>query len=149
MGCPGSHPQGHKNPQRRLYSPLPDPAITDEVTDYHKWLCTSLKKIYLMEALHALMQNQTIEMVKTQKSLGFFNHLFLVPKPNNRWRPILDLSTLNKFLKTEKLQKGNTRKHQDFLAERRMGNVHRFKDPYFHIPIIAQFRKYLCFHVQG
>ena len=25
---------------------------------------------------------------------------FLVPKPNNRWRPILDLSTLNTFLNT-------------------------------------------------
>ena len=34
----------------------------------------------------------------------FFNRLFLVPKPNNKWRPILDLSNLNLFLKTEKFR---------------------------------------------
>ena len=57
-----------------------------------------------MEALHALMQKNAVELVRTQKSLGFFNRIFLVPKPNNLWRPILDLSTLNKFLKTEKFK---------------------------------------------
>ena len=30
---------------------------------------------------------------------GHLQFLFLVPKPNNRWRPILNLSSLNKFLK--------------------------------------------------
>ena len=60
-----------------------------------------------MEALHALMQKQAVEMVRTQKSLGFFKRLFLVPKPNNwqsYWRPVFDLSKLNKFLKTEKFK---------------------------------------------
>ena len=43
-------------------------------------------------------------MVNNQKSLGFFNRLFLVPKPNNNWRPILDLSNLNQFLKVQKFK---------------------------------------------
>ena len=30
--------------------------------------------------------------------------LFLVPKPDNKWRPILDLSNLNPFLGTEKFK---------------------------------------------
>ena len=102
MGCPRCQPQRHKNPQR-LYSPLPDPTTNDKVTNHHKWLCTSSQE-QLIEALHAPMQKQAVELVRTQKSLGFFNQLFLVPKPNIPWRSVLDLSTLNKFLKTEKLK---------------------------------------------
>ena len=47
------------------------------------------------------MGKNAVEPVTNQTSLGFYNWLFLVPKPNNRWRPILDLSNLKKFLKTE------------------------------------------------
>ena len=59
---------------------------------------------YLLEALHQLIDKNAVELVQNQKSLGFFNRLFLVPKPNNKWRPILDLSKLNLFLKTEKFK---------------------------------------------
>ena len=50
--------------------------------------------------LYQLVNKNAVEPVANQKSLGFYNWLFLVPKPN-RWRPILDLSTLNTFLSTE------------------------------------------------
>ena len=55
----------------------------------------------LLEALYQLVNKNAVEPVENQNSLGFYNRLFLVPKPNNRWRPILDLSTLNTFLNTE------------------------------------------------
>ena len=91
---------------------------------------------YLMDALHQLIDKNAVELVQNQKSLGFFNRLFLIPKPNNKWRPILDLSKLNLFLKVEKLQ-GEWVTSIDF------------QDAYFHIPIQEQSRKYLRFHVQG
>ena len=53
------------------------------------------RNLHLLEALHQLVNKKAVEPVATQKSLGFYNRLFLVPKPNNQWRPILDLSTLN------------------------------------------------------
>ena len=59
---------------------------------------------YLLEPLHQLIAKNAVELVRHQTSLGFFNRLFLVPKPNNKWRPILDLSKLNLFLKTEKFK---------------------------------------------
>ena len=62
------------------------------------------RNLYLSEALHQLMNKNTVELVQNQKSLGFFNRFFLVPKPNNRWRPILDLRKLNLFLKAEKFK---------------------------------------------
>ena len=59
---------------------------------------------YMLEALHQLIGKNAIELVHNQTSLGFFNRLFLVPKPNSKWRPILDLSKLNLFLKVEKFK---------------------------------------------
>ena len=50
---------------------------------------------YLQEALHFLLQKRAVEKVRVQSSLGFYNRLFIVPKPNQKWRPILDLSALN------------------------------------------------------
>ena len=63
---------------------------------------------------------------------------FLVPKPHNRWRPILDLSkpNLSETIRTT-LQQGEWVTSVDF------------KDPNFHIPIQEQSRKYLKFHVGG
>ena len=55
---------------------------------------------YLLEALHQPMAKNAVELVKHQTSLGFFNRLFLA----NKWRPILDLSKLNLFLKAEKFK---------------------------------------------
>ena len=59
---------------------------------------------YLLEALHQLIEKNVVELVQNQKSPGFFNRLFLVPKSNNKWRPTLDLSKLNLFLKAEKFK---------------------------------------------
>ena len=52
-----------------------------------------LRNSNLTEALHVLMQNNAVEQARSKKSLGFFNQLFLILKPNNHWRPIY-LSTL-------------------------------------------------------
>ena len=62
------------------------------------------RNVYLLEALHQLTKKNAIELVTNQESLGFYNWLLLVPKPNNKWRRILDLSNLNKFLKVEKFK---------------------------------------------
>ena len=59
---------------------------------------------YLLEELQQLVDKNAVELVKHKTSLSFYNRLFLVPKPNNKWRPILDLSHLNLFLKAEKFK---------------------------------------------
>ena len=104
---------------------------------------------YLPEALHQLIAKNAVELVKHQTSLGFFNRLFLVPKPNNKWRPILDLSKLNLFLKTEKFKMETLETIRTSLQQGQWVTSIDFKDAYFHIPIQEQSRKYLRFHVQG
>ena len=104
---------------------------------------------YLLEALQQLMDKNAVERVHNQTSLGFFNRLFLVPKPNNKWRPILDLSKLNLFLKTKKFRMETPETIRTSLWQGEWVTSVDFKDAYFHIPIQEQPRKYLRFHVQG
>ena len=104
---------------------------------------------YLLEALHQLIDKNAVELVRNQSSLSFFNRLFLVPKPNSRWRPILDLSNLNFFLKSEKFKMETPETIRTSLQQGNWITSIDFKDAYFHIPIQEQSRKYLRFHVQG
>ena len=85
------------------------------------------RNLYLLEGLHQLIDKNTVELVDNQKSLVFFNRLFLVPKPNNKWRPILDLSKLNLFLKTETFKNGDTGNHQSLPPTRGVGDLNRFQ----------------------
>ena len=57
-----------------------------------------LRNLYLKQALHALIHKNTVERVSFRTYLTFFNRLLIVPKPNQKWQPILDLSAPNKFL---------------------------------------------------
>ena len=104
--------------------------------------------LYLSEALHQLMHKNAVDLVQNQKSLGFFNRLLLVPKPNNRWRPILDLSKLNLFLKAEKFKMETPETIRTSLQQGEWVTLIDFKDAYFHIPIQEQSWKYLRFHIQ-
>ena len=90
---------------------------------------------YLSEALHQLISKNAVELVQNPKSLGFFNRLFLVPKPNNKWRPILDLSKLNLFLRVEKFKMETPETIRTSLQQGEWVTSIDFKDAYFHIPI--------------
>ena len=107
------------------------------------------KNLYLLKALHQLMTKNAVELVQNQKSLGFFNRLFLVPKPNNKWRPILELINLNQFLKAQKFKMETPETIRTSLQQGEWVTSIDFKDAYFYIPIQEQSRKYLRFHVQG
>ena len=107
------------------------------------------RNLKLVEALHQLMDKNAIELVHKKVSLGFFNRLFLVPKPDNKWRPILDLSNLNPFLKTEKFKMETLETIRTSLQKGEWVTSIDFKDAYFHIPIQERSRKYLGFYIQG
>ena len=107
---------------------------------------------YLLEALHQLLDKNAVELVLNPQSLGFYNRLFLVPKPNNRWRPILDLSKLNTFLKTQSFKMETPETIRTSLQTGEWVTSIDFKDAYFHIPInipCVQSMKYMHFHIQG
>ena len=103
----------------------------------------------LNEALHSLGQKQTIEKVSVQSSLGFYNRLFLVSKPNGKWRPILDLSQLNLYLAPATFKMETPETIRLSLQQGEWVTSLDFSDAYFHIPINHRSRKYLRFHLKG
>ena len=119
-----------------------EPTITSCYVDPHR-------NSYLLEALHQLLNKNAVELVQNPQSLGFYNRLFLVPKPNNRWRPILDLSKLNNFLKTQTFKMETPETIRTSLQAGEWVTSIDFKDAYFHVPINSQSRKYMRFHIQG
>ena len=58
----------------------------------------------LATCVPSLLSKNAKERVENVKSLGFYSRLFLVPKPHQRWRPVIDLSRLNTFLLVEKFE---------------------------------------------
>ena len=111
------------------------------ISNYHN----PTKQSFLVEALYQLINKNAVKPVENQNSLGFYNQLYLVPKPNNRWRPILDLSTLNTF--SFKMETPETIR-TSLQAGEWVTSID-FKDTYFHISIHSQSRKYMRFHLQG
>ena len=99
----------------------------------------------LFEALIELINKLVVEKVVIRSPLAFYNCLFLVPKPNNRWRPILDLSHLNLFLKPGTFKMETPETIRLSLQRGEWVTSLDFSDAYFHIPISQRSRKYLRF----
>ena len=92
------------------------------ISNYHN----PTKQSFLLEALYQLINKNAVEPVENPNSLGFYNRLFLVPKPNNQWRPILDLSTLNTFLNTGSFKMETPETIRTSL-QTGVGHIHRFQ----------------------
>ena len=58
----------------------------------------------LASCIQYLLSKNAIERVENVKSLGFYSRLFPVPKPHQRWSPVIDLSRLNTFLLVERFK---------------------------------------------
>ena len=75
--------------------------------------------------------------------------LFLVPKPGNRWRPVIDLSCLFKFLAVQKFKMETPESIQASLRRNEWDTSINVTDAYLHIPIHPQSQKYLWFCQKG
>ena len=106
---------------------------------------TYLRKSW--EALHSLIDKQAVEMVMVRSYLTFHNSLFLVQNPNNRWRLVLDISTMSLYFMKEA---------SDAISESTTLSLQGewvtsldVIDTYFQIPIKPRSKKYPRFHLNG
>ena len=106
-----------------------------------------VKSKALFEALVELINKLVVEKVVIRSSPAFYNRLFRVPKPNNRWRPILDLSQLNLFLKPGTFKMETPETVRLSLQKGEWVTSLDFSDTYSHIPINQRSRKYLRFYL--
>ena len=92
------------------------------------------KSRFLKEALINLKGKLVVEPVIVRSSLAY-NRLFLVPKPDNKWRPILDLSQLNRYLSTGTFKMETPETVWISLQKGEWVTSLDFSDAYFHIRI--------------
>ena len=93
---------------------------------------TSEKGRALREMMSTLLEKQAIERLP-QNSLAFFNVVFLRPKPDGKWRLILDVSRLNKFLVTESFKMDTVQVIRQAVTANSRGTSIDLSDAYHHI----------------
>lgn len=105
------------------------------------------------EALEAevveLVRKRAVELVLRQSSPGFYGRLFVVPKTKGGWRPVLDLSSLNLFLKRVKFRMETPDSVRLAIKPGDWAASIDLSDAYFHILIHQRDRKFLRFVWKG
>ena len=134
--------EGYVLPFRLKPSLVRHPLIVSGYANPHR-------NLSLKEAVQNLLGKKAVEMVRVRVSLAFFNRLFIVPKPNQKWRPVLDLSALNKFLSVKTFKMETPETIWISLQQGEWVSSLDFSDAYFHIPILTGSPKDLRFHFQN
>ena len=99
----------------------------------------------LPHCIQSLLSKNVIERVENVKSLWFYNRLFLVPMPHQRWRPVINLGRFNTFLHVEKCKMKTPESIRTSLIPGEWVSSIGLSDAYLHIPIHPHSRKYLRF----
>ena len=80
---------------------------------------------------------------------GFYGRIFVVPKSTGGWRPVLDLSALNRFIRQVKFRMETPSSVRDSIRQGDWATSLDLKDAYFHVLVHQRFRKWLRFTWAG
>ena len=80
---------------------------------------------------------------------GFYSRLFLVEKAMGGWRPVIDLSTLNTFIRQTPFKMETVASVLNAVQENDLLASLDLKDAYFQVPVHPSSRKFLRFVSQG
>ena len=105
------------------------------------------KRTALRSAVQQLLRMDVVETVPDPDSPGFYSHLFLVPKKDGRWRPILDLSILNLHLHSQRFKMETAETIRQDLKHGEWATSIDFTEAYHHVPIHPRCRRYLRFKI--
>ena len=97
----------------------------------------------LDQEINLLCSKGAVEVVP--QSPGFYGRIFVVPKSNGGFRPVLDLSALNKFLITKPFRMETPSSIRDSIRQGDWATTLDLRDAYFHVLIHPKDRKYLRF----
>ena len=107
------------------------------------------KQRILKESVLDMLRKQAIVPVRKCNTLGFYSRLFLVPKSLNKWRPVIDLSVVNKFLHVPTFKMETAESIRNSLRIGEWVVSIDLTDSYFHLPIHPISQKYLRFQFEN
>ena len=127
----GSRSESSSDPKRGLHPPLPDPAKTHKVTHGCKLLCQFPQEQLPAGGITSAYSQECCRTSKATDISGVFQPTIFSPKTQQQVRPILDLSKLNLFLKTEKFKMETPETIRTSLQQGEWVTSIDFKDAYF------------------
>ena len=86
---------------------------------------------------------------RSRSGPGFYSRLFLVEKATGGWRPVIDLSTLNTFIRQTPFKMETVASVLNAVQENDLLASLDLKDAYFQVPVHPSSRKFLRFVSQG
>ena len=92
-----------------------------------------------------LVRIRAVDLVLRRSSPGFYGRLFVVPKASGGWRPVLDLSALNIFLRKIRFRMESPTSVREAIRPGDWATSIDLKDAYFHVMVHRAHRKYLRF----
>lgn len=92
---------------------------------------------------HIIKMEKELVLMKAEQSPSFISRMFLVPKPDETTRPVLNLRPLNEFVATDPFKLINCQRVLGFLQLGDWMVKVDLSQAYFHIPIHPAHRKFL------
>ena len=121
--------------------------VHPSLPSYPLHLPSNDKTADLLHAVQKLQVSQAIEEVMDITSPGYYSCLFLVPKPDGSFRPIIDLKKLNQFLIVPSFKMETLFSIIAALQPQEWITKIDLKDAYHHILVHVNIRKYFRFIV--
>lgn len=102
----------------------------------------------LRHEVEQMLVKRAIVKVHNPFSPGYYSLIFLVPKKNGQLRPVIDLSSLNRYLHVDKFKMTTPQSVRRALSPADYAVSLDLKDAYFHVPIHPGSWKYLRFSME-
>ena len=103
----------------------------------------------LLPIVDQLLLKGAIEPVTVTSSPGFYSRLFAVPKASGGWRPIIDLSALNRYVDCPHFKMETAESIRRSIQQGEWITSIDISDAYYHIPVAPPIRKYFRFVISG
>jgi hypothetical protein len=99
----------------------------------------------LTAEIHDLESKVAISRVPAGSDAGFVSPMFVVPKSDRTWRPVINLKALNNYISCPHFKMESIRTAKDLIRQGDWLQKLDLKDAYLTVPIHHSYQKYLRF----
>lgn len=101
------------------------------------------KRGALFRAMEELLEKGVLEPVDNPNTGGYYGRLFIRPKPNGKWRTIIDLSGLNDFIENPSFHMETPKDIQASMRKGMFASSIDCTDAYYHLMMAPWCRDYM------
>merc|ERR1712044_127642 len=103
----------------------------------------------IRQQVDILLDKEAIEVVDPPYEPGFYSRVFVVPKASGGWRPVINLKSLNQFIKVPSFKMETVQSIIPALEGSLWAVTIDLSDAYFHVPMHPKAWVFLRFVSRG